>query len=131
MGTDSGNVARMRAFVEQVHEGGRVELIEDFVHVDFRNRSAKKGRSTDRDGVVQVALALHAAFADLKVEIVHCVDTDDVVATHKIYRGRHVGEWLGTPPSGQNVEFRVMDFVRMRDGQFIEHWSVLDQVPRG
>ncbi|WP_326953792.1 ester cyclase [Amycolatopsis sp. NBC_01286] len=125
MGTDSGNIARMRAFVEQVHEGGRVELIDDFVHADFRNRSAKNGLPDDRRSVAAVTRALHTAFAGLKVEIVHCVDTDDVVATHKIYRGRHVGEWLGTPPSGQDVEFRVMDFVRMRDGQFVEHWSVL------
>lgn len=131
MGTESDNIARMRAFVTQVHEGGQVALIDDFIHADFRNRSAKNGRPSDRSGVIEVTQALHEAFADLTVEIVHCVDTDDVVATHKIYRGRHVGDWLGTPPSGRNVEFRVMDFVRLRDGQFIEHWSVLDPLPRG
>jgi predicted ester cyclase len=121
----------MRAFVEQVHEGGRVDLIEEFVHADFHNQSAKEGRSTGRSGVAEVTLALHATFADLKVEIVHCVETDDVVATHKVYRGRHVGEWLDTPPSGLDVEFRVMDFVRMRDGRIVEHWSVLEPLPRG
>ncbi|MBB4684464.1 ester cyclase [Amycolatopsis jiangsuensis] len=126
MGVEADNVARMRAFVEQVHEGGQVALIEEFVHPDFRNRSAKKGRPDDRSGVADVTRALHTAFAGLEVEIVHCVASDDVVATHKIYRGRHVGEWLGTPPSGHHVEFPVMDFVRVRDGRFVEHWSVLD-----
>ncbi|SEP39651.1 ester cyclase [Amycolatopsis saalfeldensis] len=130
MSTESADVALMRAFVEQVHEGGRIELIEDFVHADFRNRSAKEGRSDGREGVVGVTRALHAAFEGLKVEIVHCVETDGVVATHKIYRGRHVGLWLGAPPSGLDVEFRVMDFVRVRDGRFVEHWSVLEP-PRG
>ncbi|WP_329059934.1 ester cyclase [Amycolatopsis sp. NBC_01480] len=130
MATESADVTLMRAFVEQVHEGGRVELIEEFVDADFRNRSAKEGRSDGRDGVVEVVRALHAAFAGLKVEILHCVETGGVVATHKIYRGRHVGPWLGAPPSGLEVEFRVMDFVRVRDGRFVEHWSVLEP-PRG
>jgi predicted ester cyclase len=102
-----------------------------FVHVDFLNRSAKNGRPNDRTGVVEVTRALHNAFADLEVEILHRVDTDDVVATHEIYRGRHVDDRLGTPPSGEAVVFRVMDFVRMRDGQFIEHWSVLDALSQG
>ncbi|MEA5360610.1 ester cyclase [Amycolatopsis sp., V23-08] len=131
MSAESGNIARMRAFVEQVHEGGRVELIDDFLHADFRNRSAKNGQPDDRRGVVAVTRALHTAFAGLEVEIVHCVETGDVVATHKIYRGRHVGEWLGTPPSGQDADFRVMDFVRMRDGRFAEHWSVLGPLTAG
>ncbi len=128
MNAESGDVARMRAFVELVHEAGRVDLVDEFVAPDFRNRSAKEGRADDRSGVVEVTRALHAAFADLAIEIVHCVATDGVVATHKVYRGRHVGDWLGTPPTGRQVEFRVMDFVRVRDGRFVEHWSVLGRL---
>lgn len=32
------------------------------------------------------------------------------------------------PPSGNQVEFRVMDLVRYRDGQRAEHWAVADAV---
>ncbi|MBF8192792.1 ester cyclase [Nonomuraea sp. K274] len=30
------------------------------------------------------------------------------------------------PPSGNQIEFRVMDLVRYRDGQMVEHWAVAD-----
>lgn len=38
------------------------------------------------------------------------------------------GAWFGVPPSGNRVEFRVMDLVRYRDGQLFEHWAVADAV---
>src|ERR1700722_3481207 len=33
-----------------------------------------------------------------------------------------------TPDDVQQVEFRVMDLVRYRDGQWAEHWAVADAV---
>ncbi|MEY9930714.1 putative ester cyclase [Catenulispora sp. GP43] len=50
------------------------------------------------------------------------------MATHKIFRGRHTGTWFGLPPSGNAVEFRVMDLVRFQDGLWVEHWAVADGV---
>jgi len=38
------------------------------------------------------------------------------------------GAWFGVPPSGNQVEFRVMDLVRYRDGLWAEHWAVADGV---
>ena len=74
------------------------------------------------------AAAMHEAFSDLRIEILHCVGDGDLVATHKMFRGRHTGAWFGVPPSGHQVEFRVMDLVRYRDGQWAEHWAVADAV---
>jgi hypothetical protein len=71
--------------------------------------------------VVEVERALHAAFAHLAIEIVPCVATDGVVATHKVYRRRHVGDWL----EGRR---RAASFVRVPGGRFVEHWSVLGQL---
>ena len=50
------------------------------------------------------------------------------MATHKVFRGRHTGSWFGVPPSGNPVEFRVMDLVRFRDGRLAGHWAVADAV---
>jgi predicted ester cyclase len=71
---------------------------------------------------------MHEAFADLRIEILHCVGDGALVATHKLFRGRHTGLWFGLPPSGRTVEFRVMDLVRFRDGRWAEHWAVADGV---
>ncbi|TDD17049.1 ester cyclase [Nonomuraea diastatica] len=120
------HVDRMRFFVEQVQENGRFELIDTLVHADYRNHTAEPGQGNDREGVRATMVAMHAAFSDLIVRISHCVGDGDLVATHKMFRARHTGPWFDVPPSGNQVEFRVMDLVRYRDGQMVEHWAVAD-----
>ena len=119
---------RMRSFVELVQQEGRLELVDDFVHPDFRNHTVQAGQRDDRRGVWETTRDMHEAFSELRVEVLHCVGDGDLVATHKVFRGRHTGSWFGVPPSGNPVEFRVMDLVRCQDGQLIEHWAVADAV---
>lgn len=120
------NVRRMLLFVEQVQQNGRLELIEDLVQPDFRNHTVEAGQRDDRAGVGETVAALHTAFSHLRVEVLHCLGDGDLVATHKVFHGRHTGPWFGAPPSGRPIEIRVMDLVRYRDGKWTEHWAVAD-----
>jgi len=124
--SQESNVERMRLFVEQVQEKGRFELIDALVRPGFRNHTAEPGQRDDRAGIGETVAAMHEAFSGLRVEIVHCVGAGDFVATHKVFRGKHTGPWLGVPPSGNHVEFRVMDLLRYQGGQWAEHWAVAD-----
>ncbi|MFE5027918.1 ester cyclase [Streptomyces sp. NPDC056656] len=116
----------MRYFVEQVQEKGHLDLIDELVHPGFRNHTVAPGQRDGRDGVGETMAAMHEALSDLRVEVLHCVADGDLVATHKVFRGRHTGSWFGIPPSGKRVEFRAMDLVRYQDGQIFEHWAVAD-----
>jgi predicted ester cyclase len=118
----------MRLFVEQVQAKGRIELIDALVRPEFRNRTVEPGQRDDRAGIGETVAAMHEAFSGLRIEILHCVGEGELVATHKMFRGRHTGPWFGLPPSGNPVEFPVMDLVRYRDGQWAEHWAVADVV---
>lgn len=118
----------MRSFVERVQEQGRLELIDELVRPDFLNHTVEPGQRDDRAGIGETVAAMHEAFSDLRIEILHCIGDGEIVATHKVFRGRHTGSWSGVPPSGNSVEFRVMDLVRYRDGQWAEHWAVADAV---
>jgi predicted ester cyclase len=126
MGDRQSNVGQMRVFVRQVQEQGRLELIEQLVRPDFLNHTVEPGQRGDRAGIGETVAAMHQAFSDLRIEVLHCVGDGDLVATHKMFRGRHTGSWFGLPPSGKPVEFRVMDLVRFRDGLWAEHWAVAD-----
>ncbi|MFJ8390902.1 hypothetical protein ACIQ9Q_41800 [Streptomyces sp. NPDC094438] len=53
---------RMRYFVEEVQERGRLELIEELVHADFRNRTPVPWQRDDREGVRETLVAMHGAF---------------------------------------------------------------------
>ena len=87
----SPNTERMRFWIEQVQEGGRTELIDELVRPGFRNHTIEPGQPDDRDEVHATVAAMHAAFSGLRIEILHCVGDGDLVATHKMFRGRHTG----------------------------------------
>ena len=47
----------------------------------------------------------------------------DLVAYHTIWRGTHLGEFRGIPPTGKRVEWKVTAFRRVRDGKVVEGWG--------
>jgi predicted SnoaL-like aldol condensation-catalyzing enzyme len=81
MSSRQSNAERMRFFVEQVQERGRIELIDEFVRPDFRNHTVEPGQRDDREGVRETTAAMHAAFSDLRIEILHCLGDGELVAT--------------------------------------------------
>jgi hypothetical protein len=67
--SQDSNVARMRWFVEQVQEKGRVELIDGLVRPDFRNHTVEPGQRDDRAGIAETTAAMHEAFSDDAVSL--------------------------------------------------------------
>ena len=49
-----------------------------------------------------------------RTEVLHCVEDGDLVAIHKVFCGRRIGSVVRRP-SGNPVEFRVMDLTRTCD----------------
>jgi predicted ester cyclase len=52
----------------------------------------------------------------------------DKVATRKTLQGTHQGEFMGIPPTGQQVSMGLIDIVRIADGRVVEHWSMGDNL---
>ena len=52
------------------------------------------------------------------------VASGDLVAVRSIWKGTHKGEWMGVAPTGKEVQFEVLDFVRVKDGKAVEHWGM-------
>lgn len=65
------NVALAREFVRKVQEEGRLDLLDRYVHPSFRNHTAGSDLSPDRAGVHNMMTAVHNAFEDIKIDIVH------------------------------------------------------------
>jgi predicted ester cyclase len=42
--------------------------------------------------------------------------------------GRHLGEFLGKPPTGKEFGTKQIHIWRLEDGKVIEHWSVRDDL---
>jgi predicted ester cyclase len=82
-----------------------------------------------KEGVKALFTMFHAAFPDFRAEIHDMLVDGDKVVTYKTFHGTHEGDLMGVAGTGNKVEIPVMDIVRFRDGQVVEHWNVVDQLP--
>jgi predicted ester cyclase len=100
------------------------DLVDRFVSGTYRNHNAfvADGREANR----QFWTAFFAALPDLSATMEDLVLSGDRVVGRFVYRGTHMGELMGIPPSGNAVEMRSIDIWRVEDGMFVEHWDELN-----
>jgi ketosteroid isomerase-like protein len=124
----ASNKDLMNRFVERYQIAGDETVLHELVADDFVNRTPMV---PDPPGgpveVKQIFDMLHGGLAGFDVEVLDQLAEDDKVMTYKLFRGRHTGPLFGVPPTGRDVEFAVMDIVRIRNGQIVEHASIVDQ----
>lgn len=66
------------------------------------------------------------AFPDATMQIEEQIAERDLVVTRKTFRGTHLGEGWGLPPTGIRVQVEFIDIIRIQDGQLAEHWRHFD-----
>jgi predicted ester cyclase len=110
-------------FNKEFLEGGDSSILKEIVAENFINQTAPPNALSDVLGLIQMVELLHKGFPDIKIQILDQVAEGDLVASRKIMTGTHLGEIMGHPPTGKKVTINVMDFVRIKDGKYIEHWG--------
>ena len=118
------NKAIVTRFNKEFIEKGDVQAFEEIVAANFVNRSAATlnipaGREGIKDYILDV---LHKALVDIKVEIFDQIAEGDTVVTRKSISGIQVGEFLGRPANNEHVVMHAIDIVKLREGQYVEHW---------
>jgi predicted ester cyclase len=64
----------------------------------------------------------------MRAEIEDEICEGDKVVARLTMHGRHVGEFLGQPPTGKEYGVEHIHIWRIEDGKVIEHWSVRDDL---
>jgi steroid delta-isomerase-like uncharacterized protein len=122
------NKAIVRRFVDEVQSKGNIDVIDELCSPEFVNHSAPPGVPSNCEGVKQVTAMFRQAFPDSYFIVEDMVAEGDKVATRKTFHGTHQGEFLGIPPTGQQVSIGLIDIVRIADGKVVEHWSMGDNL---
>lgn len=104
-------------------ERENIEVLKEIIAEDFVNHTAASSVPNNVDGLIQFVSMLHKGFSNFSIDIQEQVFENDIVATRKTIHATHSGEIMGHKPTGKHVTFSVMDFVRLRDGKYIEHWG--------
>ena len=126
----------------EIMRDGAYEDFVEVVHPDAFNHESKDEPPATRGrgpaAFYATALWLRDAFADLDFEIHTVVAEDDLVVVHNTMRGVHVRPFVGYkedgtvdqafPPTGRPFASTQTHWLRVRDGQVIEHWANRDDM---
>lgn len=72
--------------------------------------------------------AFEAAFPRYHLVADDMVAEGDKVAVRTTFKGTHMGELMGIPPTGKEVIMPVFLFYRIAGGKIVEHWINVDQL---
>jgi predicted ester cyclase len=112
------NKALVRRLVDEVINGGRLDLVEEL----FAPELVGPVRQADS--------SFRAAFPDWREEIVDLVAEGDKVAARFRCSGTFQGEFMGAAPNGRRQEVDEVYFLRVRDGRIVEYWGLEDNLTR-
>jgi predicted ester cyclase len=113
------NKAVVRRLVEEVLNGGHLEVIEELYAPELAG-AARRWIAPFR-----------ASFPDVNMEVVELIGEGDAVVGRFTCSATHLGEWLGRAPTGRRFE-RVdeVSIFRFREGRIAQVWSLEDNLGR-
>jgi steroid delta-isomerase-like uncharacterized protein len=123
MGADADVVRRL---TDEVFIGGNFDTWDDLVADDFVDHDPMAGLPPTKEGQRQIAEMVVATFADRKIEAEYLETTEGTIVENWVFTGRHTGEAMGIPPSGNEVQIRGIEIWRCADGRIAERSGVID-----
>jgi steroid delta-isomerase-like uncharacterized protein len=115
----------LRRFYAEM-SAGNLDAIDEVVVDSFIEHESFPGIEPNKEGVRQFFQMFRSAFPDMKMEAHEIVGEGDLLCVRGTMSGTHQGEFMGMPPTGKRFEVEGFDMVRVRDGQFTEHWGLFD-----
>ena len=127
MSTDELKALTVRSF-DVLHNDGNLNAVEEFIGNDFINRDTPAEMPGGPAGMRAVITMLRAGFPDLHITVQEMVAEGDTVVANTVFRGTHLGNFLGLPATGRPVEQEQYHVLRFRDGKVVEHRSLRDDL---
>lgn len=124
--TQEENAALIREFLTTVVRGGDTDALGIFLSGDALDSQPVLDNRVDSERVGPTYWSALAA-ADLDITIDDIVAADEKVAVRGTITGIHRESLLDGIPTGGSVEFAIVWFCRIDNGQILETWSL----PRG
>lgn len=123
--SETRNKAIVRRFNIEVIQNGNRAVFDQLMAPDFVNRTAPAGAPHDAESLWHTFHhLLRPALRDLAVTIHEQIAEGDKVTTRKTISGVHAGPLMGMAATGRAITIDVIDIVRIRNGQYTEHWGI-------
>jgi steroid delta-isomerase-like uncharacterized protein len=118
-----------RRLADQVFTRGDLVAFDEIFAEDYVNHNMPvPDIPGTKAGFRRLVEETNAAFSDLEVHVEDLVAEGEFVVFHDHVTARSTGSFFGVPPSGTAVRWTEIHFLRVRDGQIVEHWTNFDQL---
>ena len=117
----TANKVLVRHYVE-LSNTGTLALADEVLDANFVD-DAHPEFAPGPQGVKQAVMDFRTGFPDAHVTIKHMLCEGDMVALRAVFQGTHQAAFAGFPPTGKEVIFEGMDFIRIADGKLVELWT--------
>jgi predicted ester cyclase len=101
---------------------GKLFVVGEVVDPQFTDRSTPE-QAVGVQGVKDYIAMVRAGFPDLLVTIEDLVAEEDKIVVRTTWRGTHLGDYEGIPPTGKAVTRTMLQIFRVSAGKLIEEWS--------
>jgi predicted ester cyclase len=116
MSSDENNRIARRV-LDELFEKGNVEAAEELIHPNFVDHEAPPDNPQGPEGLKETITWLRALWGPMRSDIEDMICEDDEVVARVTMHGRHVGEFLGQPPTGKEFATNQIHIWRLKDGR--------------
>ena len=124
------NKAVVQRYIDEIQNGHNLDAIAEVFAEDFIDHTASGGGAFvgGLEGLRQGYESFLTAFPDLHATVEEMIAEGDKVVAYKTLTGTHAGEWLGMPPTGHRVEFRIISIYKVKENKLAEFWGLQDEM---
>jgi steroid delta-isomerase-like uncharacterized protein len=101
--------------------------IDKYMAEDFVEHEEIPGMDNTRDTPRQLFKMMHSAFTDFHVDVHDVLQDGDKAVARISFVGKHTGDFMGVPASGNTVKLDAIDIVQFRGDQCVAHWGLMDR----
>lgn len=120
------NKAVVRAYIEQVWNGHRPDLLEQYMAADVVHHDAPG--LTDRASIQSFIASFLNAFPDLRISIEAEIAEGDLVVLRESLSATQQGEYMGLPASGKQFSTIGVFIFRVADGKITDLWGLANSL---
>ena len=122
------NKAIDRRSLEEVWNQGNLDVAVELFDANIIYHITGVPDFQGLEGVKQVVTMYRTAFPDLKFTEEDMIAEADKVALLWTATGTHKGEFMGIPPTGNQITVTGISFGCFAGGKFAEEWSIFDSL---
>lgn len=120
------NKAFVHRYITEILNSHDVNAVLQCFTNESIDHSAPPGVPEGLAGIEQWFRMFFTGFPDAEAEVYDMVGERDFVWHRGFFRATHSGEFLGRPPTGNQIAVPVMEMNRIANDKIMEHWGGID-----